>query len=106
VSTPDKNASTNDVVAWLLGEGSLSCLDQDDRPIGEQGSPLYAQSARDEQHRRFGDARDASGLPCNVAALEEIRCAWPTILGALRSFERDRPSSHHRLYRRTLASTS
>jgi hypothetical protein len=106
VSVPELGASTDDVVAWLLGEGYLSCLDEDGRPLGEQASPLYERAPRDEQHRSFGDSRDATGLPCNVAALEQMRCAWPAILGALRSFEPHRPRTHQRLLRRVLAATS
>ncbi|MBZ0120561.1 MAG: hypothetical protein K8H88_26445, partial [Sandaracinaceae bacterium] len=104
--TPAHGASTDDVVAWLLGDGHLSCVDEDGRPIGEQGSPLYASLPQDERVRAFGDARDASGLSCNHTALLQIRAAWPAILATHAALENDRPSTHQRILRRTLSATS
>lgn len=106
MSTPGYGASTDDVVAWILGEGYLDTLDADSRPLGEQASAFYERAPRDEQHRRFGDSRDPTGLPCNVAALKQIARAWPVILAALRSFEPGEPITVHRAWRRTQASTS
>ncbi len=103
MNAPALDASTDEVVAWLLGERSLDCLDEDGRPLGEQGSTLYERAVRDEKHRRFGDARDASGLPYNTAALAQIVRAWPVVLAAIRSCASEREPSAHRAWYRTQA---
>lgn len=97
-------ATTDDVVAWLLGAGHLSCVDEQGRPLGEQASARYdALPQNEEEHRRFGDSRDVTGLPCNVAALRQMTCVWPRLLAALSSFESERAPTVHRLYRRVSA---
>lgn len=102
--TPPLDAHADDVIAWLAGDGHLSAIDEDGRPLGEQASEAYRDHAR-EARRSFGDARDATGLPCNVAALEQVRQVWPAILGALAGLEMDRPPTMQRLLRRTWAAT-
>lgn len=94
----------DDTIAWLLGTGHLSALDEDGRPIGEQASPLY--DASRDRRLTFGDPRDATGLPCNVEALAQVRSVWPAILDALRAFEPDRPLTYGALFRKVMASTS
>ncbi len=105
MTVPGESASTDDVVAWLLGEGHLDCLDEDSRPLGEQASARYLLAEVDERHRRFGDSRDGTGLPCNVAALKQMARAWPVVLHALRSFEPEAPASAHHAWRRAQAAT-
>lgn len=94
---------TDAVVAWLLGGGQRSCLDVDGRPLGEQASPLYATVTQREEHRTFGDVRDASGLPCNAAALAQLHASWPTLLAALAAFDAHEPDTLARTLRRVSA---
>lgn len=94
---------TDAVVAWLLGGGLRSCLDVDGRPLGEQASSRYAAVPQREEHRTFGDARDASGLPCNVAALAQLHATWPTLLAALSAFDASRPETLARTFARISA---
>lgn len=101
-TAPDGTASTDEVVRWLLGPGHLSCLDEDGHPLGEQASPRYTR-AHEEAHRRFGDARDATHLPCNVGALRAIRAAWPFMLAAVRGFDPASPPTMRRTLRRAEA---
>lgn len=107
LATLAAEATTDDVVAWLLGPGHLCRLDEQGRAIGEQASPRYdALPDNEEEHRRFGDARDDTGLPCNVAALRQMTCVWPRLLATLACFESHRPPTVHRLYRRVSAGTA
>jgi hypothetical protein len=96
-------ATTDGVVAWLLGGGARSWPDEQGRPLGEQASPLYASAPQREEPRRFGDARDASGLPCNVAALAQLHATWPTLLAALSAFDAGEPDTLARTFRRISA---
>jgi len=70
----------DDVVAWLIGLGHLEQRDVSGRPLGEAASAAYASTSHDEQVRSFGDARDATGMPCNLAALAQLRGHWDSIL--------------------------
>lgn len=72
--------TTDEVVAWLLGVGHLEQRDVSGRPLGEAASNAYEGVPRDEAIRSFGDARDATGLPCNLAALAQLRGHWDWIL--------------------------
>lgn len=94
---------TDAVVAWLLGSGLRSCLDVTGRPLGEQASPRYAAVPQREEHRTFGDARDQSGLPCNVAALAQLHGTWPTLLAALSGLHAEQPETAARTFARISA---
>lgn len=85
--------TTDAVVAWLLGPGMRSCVDVEGRPLGEHASPLYDHVPRREERRTFGDARDASGLPCNVAALGQLHATWFTLLAALAGLDAEQPDT-------------
>lgn len=95
--------TTDAVVAWLLGGGARSWPDEQGRPLGEQASPRYATTPQREERRSFGDARDASGLSCNVAALAQLHATWPTLLAALSAFDADQPDTLARTLRRISA---
>lgn len=97
---PALDAGADEVLGWLLGAGHLSLLDVERRPLGERASPLYERAERVEQVRSFGDARDATGLPCNVAALRQLTGTWGELLAALGAVDADAPADHHRLLRR------
>lgn len=103
---PAVDASADEIVAWLLGGGHHSLCDEEGRPLGERASPLYEEAVREEQHRTFDDSRDATGLPCNVAALRQLKRAWPVLLDALATFEAQRPAIHRRLFRRAEAGSA
>lgn len=94
-----------DLVAWLLGPAHLDVLDEEGRPLGEAASPRYAEARRREAHRHFGDARDETGLPCNEAALGQLRGSWSALLHALSTYEAYRPPTVSRAFRRALAGT-
>lgn len=96
-------ATTDAVVAWLLGGGARSWPDEQGRPLGEQASPRYTTVPQHEERRAFGDARDASGLPCNVAALAQLHATWPTLLAALSALDADQPDTLARTLRRVSA---
>ncbi|MBK8587820.1 MAG: hypothetical protein IPN77_01630 [Sandaracinaceae bacterium] len=96
-------ATTDGVVAWLLGGAARSWPDEQGRPLGEQASPRYATTPRREELRPFGDARDASGLPCNVAALAQLHATWPMLLAALSAFDAEQPDTLARTLRRISA---
>lgn len=96
-------ASTDGVVAWLLGGAARSWPDEQGRPLGEQASPRYATTPQREERRPFGDVRDASGLPCNVAALAQLHAVWPMLLAALSAFDAERPDTLARTLRRISA---
>ncbi|HJL14284.1 MAG TPA: hypothetical protein RMH99_01440 [Sandaracinaceae bacterium LLY-WYZ-13_1] len=91
------------LLAWVLGPGHLDALDERARPLGEQASRRYREAPRREAVRRFGDARDATGRPCNVAALEALRGEWPWLLETLRSLHGDAPNTMERVHRRVFA---
>ncbi len=97
---PSLDAGADEVLGWLLGAGHLDLLDVERRPLGERASPLYEHVERVEQVRTFGDARDATGLPCNVAALRQLTGTWSVLLDALAAIDADAPADHHRLLRR------
>ncbi len=98
--------TTDAAVAWVLGPGHLSCLDAEGHPLGERASPRYARTAADEERRTFGDRRDATGLPCNIGALAQVRAAWPSILELVASYERDAAPTLGRALRRAEAATA
>ena len=92
--------------AWILGRGHVDALDEDGRPLGEQASARYPDVERREVVRAFGDARDATGLPCNHAALAQLQGAWRPALDWLRSFDAHRPRDVERMHRRAFAATA
>ena len=93
------------VVAWLLGPRHLEHRDESGRPLGEVASAAYATTPHDEQVRTFGDARDASGLPCNLAALAQLRGHWDRILAWVGRIERGAPNTVGRMARRASFAT-
>lgn len=95
--------SLDDRVDWLLGPGHLEHRDVSGRPLGEQAAHAYATTERRERVRAFGDARDATGLPCNHAALAQLGGAWTDILAWLRDLDADRPPTVERMHRRAFA---
>lgn len=97
--------SPRELATWLLGPDHLDALDEEGRPLGEVASRRYAEAPRREAVRRFGDARDETGLPCNLAALGQLRRSWPTLLHALSAYEADRPATAARALRRAMAGT-
>lgn len=97
--------STDEIIGWLLGTGHYDCLDEEGRPLGEQASIVYDHVERREEVRSFNDARDVTGLPCNIAALMQLQGEWPALLGALRGFAPDQPATVGRAFLRANAST-
>ncbi len=95
--------NADDVVAWLLGPGHQSCLDEDGRPLGEQASPHYQTLPLDEAVRIYGDSRDRSGLPSNLGALRQLQGVWSQVLAMLQSVAPEAPDSMGRTFRRVSA---
>ncbi|MCA9576230.1 MAG: hypothetical protein R3B40_06490 [Polyangiales bacterium] len=93
----------DEAVAWLLGSGVDTCVDEEGRPLAEQASPLYDATARQEEKLTFGDARDATSLPCNLAALAQVHRAWPDLLGALSGLDATEEDSTGRALQRVSA---
>ncbi|MFK7986119.1 MAG: hypothetical protein AB8I08_08810 [Sandaracinaceae bacterium] len=94
---------TDDAVAWLLGDGHISLLDTAGRPLGERASPLYPSCPREERTVSFGDLRDPTGLPANIAALRQVAGYLNHNLGAFSSLYGSHPSDHARLRARAEA---
>lgn len=103
IGVPPNAGSADEIVAWLLGPQAGSIVDTDGRPLGEHASPLYASVEQREERRVFGDARDATGLPCNVAALTQLHAVWPTLLAGLSAYEARQPETFARTSRRASA---
>lgn len=99
-------APVNAQAAWILGPAHLDALDVDGRPLGERASARYEEAARREKVRSFGDARDATELPCNHAAFAQLRGAWTEILAWLRDLDADRPATVERMHRRAFAAVT
>ena len=97
--------TTDEVVGWLIGLGHLEQLDESGRPLGEAASAAYASTPHDEQVRAFGDSRDETGLPCNLAALAQLRGHWDALLTWVGRFESGGAPTMGRLARRANAAT-
>ncbi|MBX3270669.1 MAG: hypothetical protein KF729_10425, partial [Sandaracinaceae bacterium] len=99
------DASTDALVAFWLGSAHFEALDEDGRPLGEVAARAYAGCPHREARRTFGDGRDATGKPANLAALAQLEGAWPALLASLAGFEAERPATFGRAYRRAVAGT-
>lgn len=97
--------TTDQLVSWLLGTGHLEQLDVDARPLGEAASRAYVRAEQDEQVRAFGDSRDHTGLPCNIAALAQLRGHWETVTAWVGRAFRNQPDCMGRVARRAHLAT-